>query len=221
MQPEILYEDNHVIVVNKPSGVLVQGDDTMEDCLLEQVKRFIKTRDNKPGNVFLGLVHRLDRNVSGVILFAKTSKGASRLSEQFRLHTAEKIYHAWVAGVPVKKSATLTHFLLKNEQNNKTAVYESEIHGAQYAELHYEIVKTIGDFSLLKIRLETGRPHQIRAQLGYIGHPILGDGKYGSKISLPDKRMALVATSLSFLTATGGEKRTIEVPILEFPPELQ
>jgi 23S rRNA pseudouridine1911/1915/1917 synthase len=221
MQPEILYEDNHVIVVNKPSGVLVQGDESMEDCLLEQAKRFIKTRDNKPGNVFLGLVHRLDRNVSGVILFAKTSKGASRLSEQFRLHTAEKIYHAWVSGVPVKKSATLTHFLLKNEQNNKTAVYESEIRGSQYAELRYETVKTMGDFSLLKIRLETGRPHQIRAQLGYIGHPVVGDGKYGSGISLPDEGLALVATSLSFMTATGGEKKTVESSIPEFPGELE
>lgn len=217
MSPIILYEDNHVIVVHKPSGVLVQGDNTNEDCLLEQVKRFIKTRDNKPGNVFLGLVHRLDRNVSGVILFAKTSKGASRLSEQFRLHTAEKIYHAWVAGIPAKKSATLIHFLLKNEQNNKTAVYESEVRGAQYAELRYETVKTVGNFCLLKINLKTGRPHQIRAQLGYIGHPVVGDGKYGSGVALPDERIALVATSLSFTTATGGEKRTVEVPAPEFP----
>lgn len=221
MQPEILYEDNHVIVVNKPSGVLVQGDDTNEDCLLEQVKRFIKTRDDKPGNVFLGLVHRLDRNVSGVILFAKTSKGASRLSEQFRLHTVEKIYHAWVSGIPAKKSATLTHFLLKNEQNNKTAVYESEIRGAQYAELHYQMVKIAGDFSLLRLTLKTGRPHQIRAQLGYIGHPVVGDGKYGSGISLSNEQISLVATSLSFMTATGGEKKTVEVSIPEFPKELE
>jgi 23S rRNA pseudouridine1911/1915/1917 synthase len=221
MQPEILYEDNHVIVVNKPAGVLVQGDVSGEDCLFEQVKRFIKIRDNKPGNVFLGLVHRLDRNVSGVTLFAKTSKGASRLSEQFRLHTIEKKYHAWVAGVPLKKSATLTHFLLKNEQNNKTAVYDSEIRGAQYAELRYDIVKTVGDFSLLRIKLETGRPHQIRSQLGYIGHSVVGDGKYGSGISLPNEQIALVATSLSFITATGGEKKTVEVSVPELPSELK
>ena len=221
MQTEILYEDNHVIVVNKPSGVLVQGDSTNEDCLLEQVKRFIKTRDNKPGNVFLGLVHRLDRNVSGVILFAKTSKGASRLSEQFRLHTAEKIYHAWAAGIPARKTATLTHFLLKNEQNNKTSVYETEVRGAQYAELWYETIKTVGDFSLIKIILKTGRSHQIRAQLGYIGHPVVGDGKYGSGVSLPNEQVALVATSLSFVTATGGEKKTVEVPLPEFPGELK
>ncbi len=221
MRLEILYEDNHVIVVDKPSGVLVQGDDTNEDCLLEQVKRFIKTRDDKPGNVFLGLVHRLDRNVSGVIIFSKTSKGASRLSQQFRLHAVEKIYHTWVAGVPAKKSATLINFLLKNEQNNKTAVYESEIRGAQYAELRYETVKTTGDFSLLKIKLETGRSHQIRAQLGYIGHPVVGDGKYGSGIFLPDKRLALVATALSFMTVTGSVKKTVEVPIPEFPSELK
>ena len=143
------------------------------------------------------------------------------MSEQFRLHTAEKSYHAWVSGIPAKKSATLTHFLLKNEQNNKTAVYESEIRGAQYAELRYEIVKTVGDFSLLKVKLETGRPHQIRAQMGYIGHPIVGDGKYGSGISLSDEGLALVATSLSFMTATGGEKKTVEVPIPKFPVELK
>ena len=107
--------------------------------------------------------------------------------------------------------------MLKNEQNNKTAVYETEIRGSQYAELHYETVKTTGDFSLLKITLKTGRPHQIRAQLGYIGHPVMGDGKYGSSISLPHEQIALVATSLSFVTATGGEKRTVAVPILELP----
>ncbi len=220
MLPVILYEDNHLIVVNKPAGVLVQGDISTDDCLLEQVKSHIKTRDNKPGNVFLGLVHRHDRNVSGVLLFAKTSKGASRLGEQFREHTVEKIYHAWVTGVPIKRSETLVNFLIKNENDNKTSVYESEIRGSQYAELRYEVVDKMGDFSLLKIKLKTGRPHQIRAQLAYIGHPILGDGKYGSKTSLSERRIALTATSLSFITATGEEKRIISVPALDLPAGL-
>jgi 23S rRNA pseudouridine1911/1915/1917 synthase len=207
---QVLYEDNHLIAVFKPAGVLVQADTTGGAsgavCLMDMVKDFIKNRDNKPGNVFLGLIHRLDRNVSGIVLFAKTSKGASRLSEQFRDHTVEKIYHARVEGVPKQKSTTLKNYLLHREGGNKAEVLSREVPGAQYAELSYETVAVeksgSGDVALLKIKLGTGRHHQIRAQLGAIGHPILGDVKYGAHEVFKDQHLALYATELSFNLAT-------------------
>jgi 23S rRNA pseudouridine1911/1915/1917 synthase len=209
MTPAVLYEDNHLIVVNKPAGMLVQEE------LLPVVKQFLKEKYQKPGNVFLGLIHRLDRNVSGIVLLAKTSKGASRLSEQFRNHTTEKMYHAWVEGVPKEKKATLRNYLLKNEQTNKVSVHEKEIPGSQDAELSYELVKTEGNFSLLKIALKTGRPHQIRAQLSHIGCPIVGDVKYGATKALPDQSLKLVATELHFDTATEGKREVIRIQVPE------
>lgn len=216
MDVQVLYEDNHLIAVNKTAGVLVQGDDSKDENLMDQVKKYIKEKYQKPGNVFLGLIHRLDRNVSGIVLFAKTSKGASRLSEQFRTHSIEKIYHAWVEGVPQKNSATLKNYLLKDERNNKTKVYDAAVNDALFAELSYELVETRGENSLLKIKLKTGRPHQIRAQLSYIGNPIVGDVKYGSKRVLPNEELLLRATELSFSTATGEERKTITIEIPEF-----
>lgn len=216
MDVQVLYEDNHLIAVNKPAGVLAQGDDSKDENLMDQVKKYIKEKYQKPGNVFLGLIHRLDRNVSGIVLFAKTSKGASRLSEQFRTHSIEKIYHAWVEGVPQKNSATLKNYLLKDERNNKTKVYDAAVNDALFAELSYELVETRGENSLLKIKLKTGRPHQIRAQLSYIGNPIVGDVKYGSKRVLPNEELLLRATELSFSTATGEERKTITIEIPEF-----
>lgn len=215
MELRVLYEDNHLIAVFKPAGVLVQGDDTGEDSLMEFVKKYIKEKYQKPGNVFLGLIHRLDRNVSGIVLFAKTSKGASRLGEQFRLHSVEKIYHAWVEGVPHKESAVLKNYLLKDERNNKTKVYDMEVKDSLSAELSYELVKTEGAYSLLKIKLKTGRPHQIRAQLAYIGSPVVGDVKYGAKKVLSDEELLLRATELSFNLATSEERKTISVEIPE------
>jgi 23S rRNA pseudouridine1911/1915/1917 synthase len=213
MSIRVLYEDNHLIAVYKPAGVLVQGDKSGDASLMDDVKEYLKNKYQKPGNVFLGLIHRLDRNVQGVVLFAKTSKGASRLSEQFRQHTVEKIYHAVVVGKPSQQKNTLMHWLVKDENKNKTTVYDKQVSGSQLAELFYEVVKSNGKYSLLKIRLGTGRSHQIRSQLAFVGCPIVGDAKYGSKEVLPDQAIALAATSLGFDLATGEARKTIEVDI--------
>lgn len=215
MSLQILYEDNHLIAVYKPAGILVQGDDTGDPTLMDEVKYYLKTKYHKLGKVFLGLVHRLDRPVQGIILFAKTSKGASRLSEQWRNHSVEKIYHALVIGKPKQQRDTLVHFLQKEEKNNKVTISETEQKDFLRVELSYEVVKSNGKFSLLKIKLGTGRSHQIRAQLSAIGCPIVGDVKYGAAEPLSDKSLALAATSLSFMTATGEEKKVVTVEIPE------
>lgn len=211
MEIKVLYEDNHLIAVYKPAGILVQGDKSGDISLLDEVRTYIKQKYQKPGNVFVGLVHRLDRNVDGIVLFAKTSKGASRISEQIREHKVQKTYHAWVHGTPKAAQATLVHFLVHNESNNLSQIFDTEKAGSQNAELSYELVKTEGDFSLLKINLKTGRHHQIRAQLSHIGHPIVGDIKYGSEVQLPDQKIALTATSLSFMTATGDIQKELNL----------
>lgn len=208
---KILYEDNHLIAVFKPAGVLVQGDETGDRCLMAEVKDYLKEKYQKPGNVFLGLIHRLDRPVSGVILFAKTSKGASRLSEQFRAHTSKKIYHALVIGVPKNPAGTLVHWLSKDERKNKVEVFGRETDGALRAELDYAVERTIGKNALVKIILKTGRPHQIRAQMAAMGNPIVGDIKYGAPAALSDKSIALCATALTFQTATTDETKTVAV----------
>lgn len=213
MELQVLYEDNHLIAVYKPAGVLVQGDDTGDATLMDEVKYYLKTKYHKLGKVFLGLVHRLDRPVQGIILFAKTSKGASRLSEQWRNHSVEKIYHAIVIGKPKKQQDTLVHYLQKEEKNNKVTISETEKKDFLRAELSYEVVKSNPKFSLLKIKLGTGRPHQIRAQLSAIGHPIVGDIKYGAPELLPDKSLALAATSLTFMTAIGDEEKFVSIDI--------
>ncbi|MSU75122.1 MAG: RluA family pseudouridine synthase [Candidatus Magasanikbacteria bacterium] len=213
MPLQVLYEDNHLIAVYKPAGVLVQGDVTGDPTLMDEVKYYLKQKYHKTGKVFLGLLHRLDRNVQGIILFAKTSKGASRLSEQFRNHTVEKIYHAVVEGKLKKEKETLVHFLTKDENTNRTTVHRLQTTGSQRADLSYEVVKSNGKYSLLKVKLGTGRSHQIRAQLGYIGSPIVGDVKYGASKQLPNQVLALAATSLAFATATTSELVIVEVPI--------
>jgi len=204
---KVLYEDNHLIAVFKPAGVLVQGDETGDKCLMDEVKEYLKKKYNKPGNVFLGLLHRLDRPVSGVILFAKTSKGASRLSEQIRNYKVKKVYQALVEGKPKNKQGILINYLKKDEQKNFVTVFDAPTDGALKAELDYEV---IGD-NLLQINLKTGRPHQIRAQLAHIGHPIVGDTKYGSKKRYKDGQIALCATELTFETATTKEVKNIKV----------
>ena len=206
---KVLYEDNHLIAVFKPAGVLVQGDETGDKCLMDEVKEYLKKKYNKPGNVFLGLLHRLDRPVSGVILFAKTSKGASRLSEQIRNHKMQKTYHALVEGKIKKEKETLINYLKKDEKKNFVTVFDTPVEGSLKAELDYEVVGN----NLLKINLKTGRPHQIRAQLSYIGHPIVGDTKYGSKMKYKDGQIALCATELSFETATTKENKKIELEL--------
>jgi 23S rRNA pseudouridine1911/1915/1917 synthase len=211
----ILYEDNHLIAVYKPAGILVQGDKSGDISLLDEVKAHIKRVYNKPGNVFLGLIHRLDRNVDGIVLFAKTSKGASRLSEQWRERTVSKIYHAWVEGIVSDNEKTLVNFLKHDENQNYAEVFDVEKSGADRAELSFELIKTEGNFSLLKITLKTGRHHQIRAQLSHYGNPIVGDSKYGSTTRLPDQKIALTETSLTFKTATTDEQKTINLEIPE------
>lgn len=211
MDLKVLYEDNHLIAVFKPAGILVQGDKTGDVCLMDETKEYLKEKYNKPGNVFLGLLHRLDRPVSGIILFSKTSKGASRLSEQFRNHQVKKEYQALVEGNLNKSKDTLIDYLLHDEKTNKTQVLDKEKSGAQYAELDYEVLEKQGKNTLLKINLKTGRHHQIRIQLSHIGHPIVGDKKYGAKTPYKEGQIALCAVSLAFQTATGDETKIITV----------
>lgn len=218
---KIFYEDNHLIAVFKPAGVLVQGDkpvgERSEPTLMDEVKEYLKAKYKKPGNVFLGLVHRLDRPVSGIILFAKTSKGAARISKQIRERETKKIYHAVIEGRINPTSGTLKHFLKKDEEN-RIAQISKEGEG-DYAELDYETIKSGETRSLLKINLKTGRFHQIRIQLSTAGHPIVGDKKYSAKEALPDGAIALCATELTFQTATAptlgsdgvGETKTIKI----------
>lgn len=213
MELKVLYEDNHLIAVFKPAGILVQGDKTGDVCLIDEVKEYLKQKYNKPGNVFLGMLHRLDRPVSGVILFAKTSKGASRLSEQFREHAVKKTYHALVKGVPTNPKAILVHYLSKNENKNVVEIFNNPVGDALYAELSYELVKTVGDKSLLKVTLKTGRSHQIRVQLSTIGCPIIGDVKYGGPKWDRPNELALCATDLEFKLATVEEIKTIHTDI--------
>jgi len=212
MDLNVLYEDNHLIVVEKPAGLLVQADKTGDPCLMDEVKKYLKEKYKKPGNVFLGLVHRLDRPVGGVVLFAKTSKGASRLSAQFRERAVEKYYYAVVVGKMEEESGTIVSFLKKDETRNVAEVYEKEMPGSKRAELSWEVVLAGKKNSLLKIKLGTGRAHQIRAQLASIGHSILGDLKYGAPAPLAAKSIALFAASLSFHLATRDETKTIELP---------
>ncbi len=217
METKILYEDNHLIAVYKPAGVLIMAGDEKahdDDTLYWQTKQFLIKRDNKPGDAFLGVLHRLDRPVSGIVLFAKTSKGAARLSEQFRERTINKFYTALVEGEPDLKESTLQNLIQKDSSSLRAIIGGGNIDPdlADEAVLHYEVIQTNGKFSLLKIKLETGKFHQIRAQLSAIGHPIVGDRKYGAKEVLADGEIALCATELQFITATTDEPVTITHP---------
>lgn len=191
----ILYEDNHLIAVEKPTGQLTQGDRTGDQSLFSEVKSFIKERDQKPGNVFLGLLHRLDRPVGGVVLFAKTSKAASRLSEQIREHTVEKTYEALVEGTPPKKG-NVRQWLRKNHARNIVQAYDHPVPDSLPAELFFRTIST-GEISRVEIIPTTGRPHQIRVAMKSLGTPILGDKKYGAR--KPYKgQIALHATGFTF-----------------------
>ena len=207
---QILYEDNHIIAVYKPGGVLVQGDITGDISLMDLIKQYIKDTYKKPGNVFLGLVHRLDRPVAGVVVLAKTSKGASRLSEQFRSRSITKIYWAQVYGQMDPKEGTLTSYLMRETKGSRLAK-EGEP-GAQDAVLSYKTLNAKGGKSLLEIILHTGRKHQIRAQIAGAGHPIVGDVKYGAPSALADGTIRLLAKSLTFKHPTRDEIITVESP---------
>ena len=215
MKTQILYEDNHILIINKNVGQLVQGDKTGDKSLLELVKSFIKERDQKPGNVFLGLVHRIDRPTSGLVIYAKTSKALSRLTQMVKNREIKKTYWAIVPKEIIPQSQTLTHYLKKNEKNNKAIVYNKETDGAKKAILNYQIIKTLDNYMLLEIDLQTGRHHQIRAQLSKIGVPIKGDLKYGAPRSNPDGGISLHARCLEFIHPVSKEQINITAPTPE------
>jgi len=207
---QILYEDNHLIAVHKPGGILMQGDISRETSLMDMVKDYIKKKYNKPGKVFVGMVHRLDRPVSGVVLFARTSKSASRLSEQWRQRSITKMYWALVHGKMPLPSGRLISYLKKRRQ--RVSLTDGEHKRAQQAALSYRTLFVRGNVSLLEVNLHTGRKHQIRAQLSAEGCPIVGDLKYGAPDRREDGTICLLAKSLTFMHPTRPETVHIEAP---------
>ena len=214
---QVLYEDNHIIVVNKRAGDIVQGDKTGDKPLSEVVKSYLKENHNKEGNVYLGVVHRLDRPTTGIVMFAKTSKALPRLNKLFAEKTAKKTYWALVKHHPPKTNDTLVHWLKKNPKNNKSTAYPKEAEGSKKAILHYKITQKLDNFYLLEIDLETGRHHQIRAQLASIGSPIKGDLKYGFDRSNKDASISLHARTLSFMHPVKKEEISITAPLPKEP----
>ncbi len=194
----VLFEDNHLIVVNKLPSEIVQGDKTGDETLLDEVKQYIKVKYNKPGDVFLGLVHRIDRPVSGAVIFARTSKALARMNEQIKNREIRKIYWAIVKERPKQTEAKLTHWLIKNPKNNKSTAFDTEKQGTKKGELSYKLIDQSKDFYLLEVELHTGRHHQIRAQLAKIGCVIKGDLKYGAGRSNKDASISLHARKLIF-----------------------
>jgi 23S rRNA pseudouridine1911/1915/1917 synthase len=194
----ILYEDNHLMVVNKRVSHIVQGDKTGDLSLDRLLKDFIKERDGKPGEVFLGIPHRLDRPVSGAVVFAKTSKALSRMAIMFKEKRVEKIYHAIVEKCPQPDTGTLEHYISRNTRQNKSYIHDSEVPGSRFARLHYRKLASSERYHLLEIILETGRHHQIRAQLSGVGSVIKGDRKYGARRSNPNGGISLHARRISF-----------------------
>lgn len=209
----VLYEDNHLIIVNKAPGEIVQGDKTGDQPLSEIVKDYLKERYNKPGNVFCGVTHRLDRPTSGAVVFAKTSKALSRLNDMFRDGEVDKTYWAIVKDRPPKEEDHLTHYLIKNEKTNKSTAYVTEKPHTKKAVLHYRLIAASQNYYLLEIDLETGRHHQIRVQLAKIGCPIKGDLKYGSARSNPDGSISLHARSVSFIHPVSKEQIIVTAPV--------
>ena len=209
---EVLFEDNHLIAINKKSGDIIQGDKTGDKPLSEIVKEYIKDKYNKPGNVFLGVVHRLDRPTTGVVIFAKTTKALERFNKMLRDKKVHKTYWAVVKNKPKKDSDTLIGFLKKNPNNNKSTSYSSEIEGSKKAILHYKTLKSLNNYHLLEINLETGRHHQIRCQLASIGSPIKGDLKYGFNRSNKDASIHLHACKIKFTHPVSKEFISIIAP---------
>jgi len=209
---EVLFEDNHLVIVNKKSGDIVQGDKTGDKPLSDVVKEYIKEKYNKPGDVFLGVVHRLDRPTSGIIIFARTSKALDRLNKMLRDRVISKTYWAVIKNNPKKAADTLIHFLKKNPKNNKSTVFKKEAEGRKKATLHYTTIKNLENYSLLEIDLETGRHHQIRAQLSFIGSPIKGDLKYGASRSNKDGSIHLHARKINFTHPVSKKIITVLAP---------
>ena len=210
----VLYEDNHLIIVNKQAGEIVQGDKTGDTPLSDIVKDWLKEKHNKPGNVYLGVVHRLDRPVSGVVLFAKTSKALPRLNKMFAGHeNVSKTYWAIVQNRPQVPQGTLTHWLTRNEKNNTAHAYDREVPGAKKAVLDYRLIASGDRYHLLEIHLHTGRHHQIRCQLAKMGCPIKGDLKYGAPRSNPDGSISLHARNLTLEHPVSHESISVTAPV--------
>lgn len=210
---QVLFEDNHLLIVNKRAGDIVQGDKTGDKPLSEVVKEYIAEKYNKPGAVYLGVVHRLDRPTSGVVVFARTSKALSRLNKLFAERDTEKTYWALVKNRPPKDVDTLVHYLKRNPKQNKSYSHINEVPNSKKGILHYRLIKELNTYFLLEINLETGRHHQIRSQLSAIGCPIKGDLKYGFDRSNKDASIHLHSRQLTFIHPVRKEKLTITAPV--------
>lgn len=208
----ILYEDNHLMIVNKRVSDIVQGDSSGDVSLDRLLKEFIRLRDKKPGEVFLGIPHRLDRPVSGAVIFAKTSKGLSRMAMMFKDKKVEKLYHAIVNHSPHPASGTLEHYLTRNTKQNKSYVHSSEVPGSKLARLHYRKLASSDNYHLLEVILETGRHHQIRAQLASAGSVIKGDRKYGARRSNKNGGISLHARQVSFIHPVSKDRIDVVAP---------
>ncbi|MBR5652889.1 MAG: RluA family pseudouridine synthase [Prevotella sp.] len=206
---KVVYEDNHIIIVHKESGEIVQGDKTGDKPLSDTVKDYIKTKYNKPGNVFLGVVHRLDRPVAGLVVFSRTSKALSRLNEMFQKGEVQKTYWAITARCPEMEEGDLVHWLVRNERQNKSYAYDREVPNAKKAHLHYRVIAHSERYHLIEVRLFTGRHHQIRCQLAHIGCPIKGDLKYGAPRSNPDGSISLLSRYLQFTHPVSKKNVTV------------
>lgn len=209
----VLYEDNHIIIVNKTVSEIVQGDKTGDKPLSETVKEWLKEKYNKPGNVFCGVTHRLDRPVSGIVVFAKTSKALPRLNKMFQDKEIKKTYWAIVKNSPKNTEGTLTHYLVRNEKQNKSYAYDTEKANSKKAILHYKLIAKSDNYCLLEIDLETGRHHQIRCQLAKMGCVIKGDLKYGADRSNPDGGISLHARSINFIHPVSKETIEVTAPV--------
>lgn len=210
---QVIYEDNHVIIVNKTSSEIVQGDKTGDTPLSEIVKQYLKEKYNKPGNVYLGVTHRLDRPVSGIVVFAKTSKALPRLNEMFKNGEVKKTYWAIVKNCPKETEGELEHYLVRNEKQNKSYAYDKEVSNSKKAILHYKLIGHSQNYYLLEVDLKTGRHHQIRCQLAKMGCPIKGDLKYGAQRSNPDGSISLHARRIRFVHPVSREMIDIEAPV--------
>ncbi|MDD5972834.1 MAG: RNA pseudouridine synthase [Spirochaetales bacterium] len=212
LKSRILYEDNHLIIINKLPGELVQGDETGDITLADKVKEYLKITYNKPGNVYLGIPHRLDRPTSGIVVYAKTEKALVRLNEAFKGSSVKKTYWAVVDNMPKKTESTLIHYIVRNSANNKSVAYPKEIKGSKLAKLDYRLIGSSDKYYLIEIALHTGRHHQIRAQLAAIGLHIKGDLKYGFPRSNPDGGIHLHARKIVFTHPVKKEEITITAP---------
>ena len=212
---QVVYEDNHIIIVNKESGEIVQGDKTGDIPLSETVKAYIKEKYAKPGAVFLGVVHRLDRPVSGLVVFARTSKALSRLNDMFRNGEVHKTYWAIVQQRPEHEEGTLENWLVRNEKQNKSYAYQREVPNSKKAILKYRMIGQSERYYLLEVNLLTGRHHQIRCQLAAMGCPIKGDLKYGAKRSNPDGSISLLAHRVEFIHPVSKQHIVVESPLPE------